>query len=62
MPVHIEHHLTSIEEAKQHYEYYRDRLEEQYATPHCILPDVQEIEEEMRYWKDEYESYKPLSL
>ena len=60
--VHYEHHLTSLEEAKQHYEYYKDRLREIYSTAHCSQTEVVETENEMNYWRDEYQGYKSLSI
>ena len=55
--VHYEHHFTSLEEAKHHYEYYRDKL-----TAHCSQTEVVETENEMNYWRDEYQGYKSLSI
>ena len=52
-----EHHLTSLEEAKQHYEYYRDKLTEIYSTAHCSQTEVVETEKEMNYWRDEYQEW-----
>ena len=52
-----EHHLTSLEEAKQHYEYYRDKLTEIYSTAHCSQPEMIETENKMNYWRDEYQEW-----
>ena len=55
--VQYEHHLTSIKEAKQHYEYYRDKLTEIYSSPHCSQLEAVETEKEMNYWRDEYQEW-----
>ena len=49
--------MTSLEEAKQHYEYYRDKLTEIYSTAHCSQTEVVETENEMNYWRDEYQEW-----
>ena len=49
--------MTSLEEAKRHYEYYRDKLTEIYSTAHCSQPEVIETENEMNYWRDEYQEW-----
>ena len=55
--VQYEHHLTSLKEAKQHYEYYRDKLTEIYSSPHCSQPEAVETENEMNYWRNEYQEW-----
>ena len=49
--------MTSLKEAKQHYEYYKDKLTEIYSSPHCSQPEAVETEKEMNYWRDEYQEW-----
>ena len=55
MYVQVEHHLTSLEEARQHYEYYKEKLEGLYSTTHSVLPEVEQTEKDLKYWRTEYQ-------
>ena len=57
-----EHHLTSLEEAKQHYEYYRDKLTEIYSSPHCSQLEAVETEKEMNIGEMNIKNGCPLKI
>ena len=42
---------------EQEREYYKDKLTEIYSSPHCSQPEAVETENEMNYWRNEYQEW-----